>query len=61
MFTRAMQSASDPILAQIVPIRLCNLDCAYCNEYDKTPAPVPLETMSTGSIAWPISAPPSSR
>jgi MoaA/NifB/PqqE/SkfB family radical SAM enzyme len=45
MFVRAMQSASHPILAQIVPIRRCNLDCAYCNEYDKTSSPVPLETM----------------
>jgi MoaA/NifB/PqqE/SkfB family radical SAM enzyme len=40
-----MHSASHPILAQIVPIRRCNLDCAYCDEYDKTSAPVPLETM----------------
>lgn len=45
MFVRAMQSASHPILAQIIPIRRCNLDCAYCNEYDKTSAEVPLETM----------------
>src|SRR5271165_5573179 len=45
MFVRAMQSASHPILAQIVPIRRCNLDCSYCNEYDKTSAPVPLQTM----------------
>jgi MoaA/NifB/PqqE/SkfB family radical SAM enzyme len=45
MFVRAMHSASHPILAQIVPIRRCNLDCTYCNEYDKTSAPVPLETM----------------
>lgn len=45
MFVRAMQSASHPILAQIVPIRRCNLDCAYCNEYDKTSAPVPVQTM----------------
>jgi MoaA/NifB/PqqE/SkfB family radical SAM enzyme len=45
VFVRAMQSATHPILAQIVPIRRCNLDCAYCNEYDKTSAPVPLETM----------------
>lgn len=45
MFVRAMQSASHPILAQIVPIRRCNLDCSYCNEYDRTSAPVPLETM----------------
>src|SRR3984957_1216239 len=45
MFVRAMQSSSHPILAQIVPIRRCNLDCSYCNEYDKTSAPVPLEAM----------------
>src|ERR1700687_1425885 len=45
MFARAMQSASHPILAQIVPIRRCNLDCGYCNEYDKISDPVPLPTM----------------
>lgn len=45
LFIRAMHSPSHPILAQIVPIRRCNLDCAYCNEYDKTSAPVPLELM----------------
>jgi MoaA/NifB/PqqE/SkfB family radical SAM enzyme len=45
MFVRAMQSASEPILAQVVPIRRCNLDCAYCNEYDNTSMSVPLETM----------------
>ena len=28
-----------------MPIRRCNLDCAYCNEYDKTSAPVPLDAM----------------
>ena len=45
LFARAMQSASHPILAQIVPIRRCNLDCAYCNEYDKFSNPVPLNVM----------------
>jgi MoaA/NifB/PqqE/SkfB family radical SAM enzyme len=45
MFAWAMQSATHPILAQIVPIRRCNLDCGYCNEYDKTSDPVPLPTM----------------
>jgi MoaA/NifB/PqqE/SkfB family radical SAM enzyme len=45
LFARAMQSAAHPILAQIVPIRRCNLDCVYCNEYDKTSAPVPVEIM----------------
>lgn len=45
MFARAMQSPSHPILAQVVPIRRCNLDCSYCNEYDKTSSPVPLDIM----------------
>src|SRR5580698_1855811 len=45
MFARAMQSVAHPILAQVVPIRRCNLDCGYCNEYDKTSDPVPLGTM----------------
>src|ERR1700730_7211497 len=45
MFARAMRSDSHPILAQIVPIRRCNLDCAYCNEYDKVSAPVALDAM----------------
>ncbi len=45
MFVRAMQSASHPILAQVVPIRRCNLDCSYCNEYDKVSDPVPLDIM----------------
>jgi hypothetical protein len=45
MFAKAMQSATHPILAQIVPIRRCNLDCGYCSEYDKTSDPVPLRAM----------------
>src|SRR6202453_649040 len=45
MFTLAMKSGSHPVLAQIVPIRRCNLDCGYCNEYDKVSNPVPLAEM----------------
>src|ERR1700728_1877270 len=45
MFAHAMASASHPILAQIVPIRRCNLACTYCNEYDKDSAPVVTEEM----------------
>lgn len=40
MFVHAMASSSHPILAQIVPIRRCNLSCTYCNEYDKDSPPV---------------------
>jgi MoaA/NifB/PqqE/SkfB family radical SAM enzyme len=45
MFIRAMASKSHPILAQIIPIRRCNLACTYCNEFDKTSPPVPTEEM----------------
>ena len=45
MFARTMVAPDHPILAQIVPIRRCNLSCAYCNEYDKTSDPVPKDVM----------------
>jgi MoaA/NifB/PqqE/SkfB family radical SAM enzyme len=41
----ALASTSHVVMAQIVPMRFCNLSCAYCNEYDKVSAPVPLEEM----------------
>jgi MoaA/NifB/PqqE/SkfB family radical SAM enzyme len=33
-------------MAQIVPMRRCNLSCAYCNEYDDVSKPVPLDEMT---------------
>lgn len=45
MFVRAMASPYHPVLAQIIPIRRCNLACTYCNEFDKNSAPVPTEQM----------------
>lgn len=45
MFARNIAAPDHPILAQIVPIRRCNLACTYCNEYDKTSPPVETETM----------------
>jgi MoaA/NifB/PqqE/SkfB family radical SAM enzyme len=45
MFTSAMQDRARPVVAQIVPIRRCNLACAYCNEYDGSSPPVPLPEM----------------
>lgn len=47
LIAKALKSPFHPILAQIVPIRRCNLACAYCNEFDKTSAPVPLDLMLT--------------
>lgn len=32
-------------LAQLVVIRRCNLSCGYCNEYDDTSPPVPLDLL----------------
>jgi len=43
MVTRAISNKHRPILAQIVPMRRCNLACTYCNEYDKVSDPVPFE------------------
>ena len=45
MVAKGLQSASHPVLAQIVPIRRCNLACTYCNEFDDHSAPVPTDTM----------------
>ena len=42
---RALVSTGHPVMAQIVPMRFCNLSCAYCNEYDKVSEPVPLDEM----------------
>jgi MoaA/NifB/PqqE/SkfB family radical SAM enzyme len=45
MFASAMASQDHPLLAQVIPIRRCNLACTYCNEFDKTSEPVPLREM----------------
>ncbi len=45
MVARGFQDRYHPILAQIVPMRRCNLACTYCNEYDKTSDPVALDVM----------------
>jgi hypothetical protein len=45
LFVAAMASASHPIRAQVVAVRRCNLDCAYCNEFDRASDPVPLDEM----------------
>lgn len=42
---RAFASTKHPVLVHIVPMRKCNLACTYCNEYDKTSDPVPIDEM----------------
>lgn len=45
MIARGLLSTDHPILAHVVPMRRCNLSCAYCNEYDNHSRPVPIEVM----------------
>lgn len=45
MIVKGLISTDHPILAHIIPIRRCNLSCAYCNEYDNYSKPVPIESM----------------
>ncbi len=42
---KALSSRYNPLLAQVVVTRRCNLACGYCNEYDDFSPPVPLETL----------------
>ena len=42
---RGLASSKHPVLAHVIPMRRCNLACAYCNEYDTYSKPVPTEEM----------------
>ena len=45
MIGKGLVSTNHPILAHIIPMRRCNLSCAYCNEYDDFSKPVPVDVM----------------
>src|SRR6266446_9620362 len=45
MIGKALISTKHPVLVHIIPMRRCNLDCGYCNEYDQVSKPVPIEDM----------------
>jgi len=45
MIGKALLSTRHPVLVHIIPMRRCNLDCGYCNEYDQVSKPVPIEEM----------------
>ena len=45
MIAKGVLSTDHPVQAHIVPIRRCNLACAYCNEYDDHSKPVPRDEM----------------
>ena len=45
MIGKGLASTDHPILVHIIPMRRCNLACAYCNEYDDHSKPVPVDVM----------------
>ena len=45
-FLRGLLDTEHPLLVHIVPIRRCNIDCGYCNEYDKVSPPIPFEVVA---------------
>ncbi len=45
MIAKGLVSTDHPVLAHLIPMRRCNLACAYCNEYDNFSKPVPVEEM----------------
>ena len=60
MLVTALRFPYRPVNAHLIPVRRCNLSCAYCNEYDDHSPPVPtrdvldridrLAAMGTGII-----------
>jgi MoaA/NifB/PqqE/SkfB family radical SAM enzyme len=45
-FLQGLLETEHPLLVHVIPIRRCNIDCGYCNEYDKVSAPVPAAVMT---------------
>jgi MoaA/NifB/PqqE/SkfB family radical SAM enzyme len=45
-FLHGLLQTEHPLLVHIIPIRRCNIDCGYCNEYDKVSPPVAFDTMT---------------
>ncbi len=45
LVAKGLASTKHIVQAHIVPIRRCNIDCGYCNEYDDFSKPVPLDLM----------------
>ena len=42
---KALVHRHHPVLVHVIPMRRCNLACAYCNEYDAVSDPVPTQVM----------------
>ena len=45
MIGKGLASTDHPILAHVIPMRRCNLACAYCNEFDDSSKPVGVDAM----------------
>jgi MoaA/NifB/PqqE/SkfB family radical SAM enzyme len=45
MILKGAVDTDHPIMVHLIPIRRCNLSCAYCNEYDDYSKPVPTDTI----------------
>src|ERR1017187_255648 len=45
MIAKGLASTGHPILAHVIPMRRCNLACAYCNEFDDFSKPVGVDAM----------------
>jgi MoaA/NifB/PqqE/SkfB family radical SAM enzyme len=45
LVAKGLLSTDHVVQAHIVPIRRCNIDCGYCNEYDDFSPPIPLDVM----------------
>ena len=48
---KAVSSRYNPLLAQLVITRRCNLSCGYCNEYDDYSPPVSLDLLQKRVLA----------
>jgi MoaA/NifB/PqqE/SkfB family radical SAM enzyme len=45
MLIKSLASQYRPVAAHLIPVRRCNLSCAYCNEYDDHSRPVETDEM----------------
>ena len=45
MIARGLGDTDHPVLAHLIPIRRCNLACTYCNEFDNSSDPVPIDEL----------------
>src|SRR2546422_10676970 len=45
MIAKGLLSTKPPLDVHLIPVRRCNLSCAYCSEFDNYSKPVPTEVM----------------